>query len=549
MKATWLFSPTAFHGFLGTALAVFLVGAASIAPVCARESVIALGMVDENGVLARSANSVEGVVQSSRSGEGQYTVTVISAGAFAGTTEDRYLAELSVRGLASNDNLVNGNVISVTDDVLTVQIRASDVEDAANPNNALPQDTRFFFAIRRIDPGIGAFDGDSRYFVAAGSVTSSGNPVAVLGIDRIVVTTANLAPGEYTIRLTKAGAFAGDAVTDYLIFLTPNGGGGVTDEAVRGAASAVISDDSVLFEVYTDDVQQDPPGNGPVPQNRPFQFAIYRIEPTEASGLPRTRVVAAAASIDSSGNLVAGGTRLGRGTLASSRVSPGLYRLDLVSPGAFAGVLADRFAVTAFNHGLVFQDELVGASVAVVDENTLRVSIGLTDVQTAGENTGVLSDGPVTVVLHDLDPGFGPDLAIGARPSPGALRGAGTRNANGVGQRIRLDLTGTRTRKFFFASENAAHVFDGTRLTGLGAGGRLKSTFFRTTGGRTNVTAIVRTGGLVAEAVRPGVRIRFEGRLAYRSASSRPTRMVRLIGRSDSDLAEIDLVNARVVPR
>ncbi len=149
--------------------------------------------------------------------------------------------------------------------------------------------------------------------MAAGSVNSGGSKIASFGSSGIAVTTANIGTGEYTINLTKSGGFVGDAVDDYLIFLTPNGGGGVTDESVRGAATAVVSDDTVLFEVYTDDVQQAAPGSSPTPENRAFHFAIFRIDPVAAAGLPESRIVAAVASIDSTGALVAGGSGGGRG--------------------------------------------------------------------------------------------------------------------------------------------------------------------------------------------------------------------------------------------
>lgn len=515
----------------------------------AREALIAMGSVEANGVLERSASPINGVVQSSRSGAGQYTVTVIAAGAFAGTTSASYLAALSARATTSSDNLVNGRVVSVTDDVLTLQVRASDVEDSAFPNLALPEDTRFYFQIHRIDPGGARIDGDSRYLLAAGSVTSGGDKIASFATDGIAVTTANLGPGEYTIQLTKSGAFVGDATDDYLLFLTPRGGGGVSDEAARGSATAVVSDDSVLFEVYTDDVQQAAAGNSPTPENEPFEFSIHRIDAAGAAGIPASRLVLAMASIDSTGALLSGGVRGGAGTLSASRLSEGLYRLEIDAPGAFNGVIGDRYVVNAFNHGTDFQDELVGASLAVVDADTLRVSLGSTDVEIDGENTGVLADLPITVIIYDTDPGFAADLAISAKRAPGSFKGTDFRNASGAGQSIRLALVGTRPRKFFFLSENAGHLTDGTAVKGFGIRGALRSGFFRTTGGRANVTAAIRSGTLVASDLRPGTTVRFEGRTAYRDSDSRPKRNLRLMGRSASRPAAVDQVKVKVLAK
>ncbi len=83
-------------------------------------------------------------------------------------------------------------------------------------------------------------------------------------------------------------------------------------------------------------------------------------------------------------------------------------------------------------------------------------------------------------------------------------------------------------------------------MRGAGTRGKLQSRFFRTTGGKVNVTALIRTGALAGGELRPGNTIRFEGRTAYRRSDSRPSRTIRLIGRSASAPASIDVVKARV---
>ncbi len=93
----------------------------------------------------------------------------------------------------------------------------------------------------------------------------------------------------------------------------------------------------------------------------------------------------------------------------------------------------------------------------------LRVSLGSTDVEVDGQNTGVLSDLPITVIVYDTDPGFATDLGIGTKRTPGSFKGNGLWNGSGAGQGIRLGLTGTGPRRFFFSAENAGHVSDGPR--------------------------------------------------------------------------------------
>jgi hypothetical protein len=56
-----------------------------------------------------------------------------------------------------------------------------------------------------------------------------------------------------------------------------------------------------------------------------------------------------------------------------------------------------------------------------------------------------------------------------------------------------------RTHQIRVHLQNAGHSLDGIRLKGIGTAGPLNTTFFRTTGGKTNVTAEVKTGAVVAD--------------------------------------------------
>jgi hypothetical protein len=532
------------HGVFTSLFAI-----ASLTSAKAEDSVIALGAVNSLGVLGKSANSVGGIVSSSLSGTGDFQITVTAAGAFAGRTANDFVVETTVRGTSSEDNISNGAVTTVTNDVLTVRVRTSDVEDSGNPDGPLAQNSAFSFVVRRIDVGTTSIEGDSRFLLGVGQVTVTGVLLSGFGVDGITVTSSKPNTGEFTINLTKAGGFIGDAIDDYLIMLCAEGGTAADDEAVRGGASSVASDDSVLLEVYSDDVQQAAAGSSPDPFDEPFSFAIYRLTGAETAGGSASRMVAAVAAVSSVGNLVTGASRFGEGTLSASRLSAGLFQLDLVNPGAFAGVAGDRFVVQAFNDSSSSDDELIGAEVNVFNDDTLRVRISATDVEVDGEATGTLNDRNLFVVIYDTDPDFGPDLSIGTKKSFTTLKGREVQNANGAGQGIKLNLTGTAERKFFLAAENTGHSIDGIRLKGIGTAGPLNTSFFRTTGGKTNVTAEVKIGAVVAEDVLPGEIIRFEGRSAYESATTRPTKTMKVRGLSGFEPSSIDLVKAKVVAK
>jgi hypothetical protein len=532
------------HGVFVTLLAIVPLTSAK-----ADDPVIALGAVNSLGAMGKSANSVGGIVSSSLSGTGDFQITVTAAGAFAGRTANDFVVETTVRATSSDDNISNGAVTTVTNDVLTVRVRTSDLEDSANPDGPLAQNSAFSFVIRRIDVGTTSIDGDSRFLLGVGEVTITGALLSGFGIDGITVTSSKSNTGEYTINLTKAGGFAGDTTGDYLIMLCAEGGTGADDEAVRGGASSVVSDDAVLFEVYTDDVQQAVAGSSPNPADEPFSFAIYRLTGAETAGGSASRMVAAVAAVSSIGNVVTGASRFGEGTLSASRLSAGLFQLDLTNPGAFAGVAAGRFVVQAFNDSSSSDDELIGAEVNVFNDDTLRVRISATDVEVDTESTGTLNDRNLFIVIYDTDPDFGPDLSIGTEKSLTTLKGRGVQNANGAGQGIKLNLTGTAKRKFFLAAEHTGHSIDGIRLKGIGTAGPLNTSFFRTTGGKTNVTAEVKIGAVVAEDIFPGEIIRFEGRSAYKRATTRPAKTMKVRGLSGFEPSSIDLVNAKVVAK
>lgn len=528
-------------GALGLLAALFAAPRAS-----AQESMIAMGNVDGGGNLDFEVNSLGAVVASSSLGTGNYQITVTINDGFVGATVDDFIVETTIEGSGAADTVASSQVSSVTDDVVTFNVRTMDVEESATPNAAVATDEDFYFALRRVDVSATTIEGDSRYLLASGNVASDGVLNIAFGVNGIDVTSIRDAEGDYRVTLTKAGAFAGDLSGEYLIFLTQIGAG-TTDQAFRGDVSAFAGDDSVEFRVRSIDVQAAIAADSGVASDDNFIFSIYRLVGDETSGNPSSRLISAIASVDGpTGNLVSGASVFGSSNVTSTRSAVGDYAVTINAPGAFSGSDPERFgAVVGIKGGIT--DRMVVADALVVDDDTVTIDVASHDVQTNGAAQGVAEDNDFYLVLYDLVPEIGPDLGIGTKKPLTTFKGFGTQNATGAGQGIKLNLTGTTQRKFFFASENAGDSIDGLRLKGIATAGPLETTFFRITGGKTNITAEVKTGSLVAEGVRPGEIIRFEGRTAFKSATTRPAKTIKLRGTSDFQTSARDLVKAKVV--
>lgn len=530
-----------------TAGALGLLAAFLAAPrASAQESMIAMGNVSNSGNLDFEINSLGAVVASSSLGVGHYEITVTINDAFVGATANDFIVETSIEGSGADDIVASSQVSSVTDDVVTFNVRTMDVEESATPNAAVVVNEDFYFALRRVDVSATVLEGDSRYLLAAGNVDSDGVLNVAFGVNGIAVSSIRDGEGNYRVILTKTGAFVGDLSGEYLIFLTQIGSG-ATDQAFRGDVTTTAGDDSVEFRVRSLDVQASIAADAGTAADDNFVFSIYRLVGDETTGSPASRLISAIASVDGpTGNLVTGASVFGVSNVSSSRTAEGVYEVTITAPGAFAGSDPDRFAAMVGIKGGII-NRMAVANAVVSNDDTILVEVATHDVQTAGEVQGVLEDNDFYLVLYDLTPDLGPDLGIGTKRSLTTFKGFGTQNENGAGQGIRLNLTGTTQRKFFFASENTGDSIDGLRLKGLSTRGPLESSFFLVDGGKTNITASVKTGELVAEGVRPGDVVRFEGRTAFKSATTRPTKTIRLRGTSDLQTSSLDLVKAKVV--
>jgi hypothetical protein len=538
MKTFRLFRPTL--GALGLLVVLCTATRAS-----AQESMIAMGNVNPNGSLALEVNSLDAVVTSSSPGTGDYEISISRAGAFTGTTLDDFIVETTIEGTVVSDTISSALVSAVTDDVLTLRVRTMDVEESALPASATAANEDFYFAVRRLDTSATTINGDTRFLVATGNVNSNGTLNSSFGVDGVEVSSVRNGLGDYGVTLTKTGAFTDDDAQEYLIFLTQIGSG-TDDQAFCGDSSDVTGNDTSVFRVRSVDVQAAVAADNGTASDDNFIFSIYRLAGAETAGNPSSQLISAMAKVAGTGTLVSGASVFGAANVASTRSGPGTYSVTITQPGAFTDSTPSRFgAIAGINNGLI--DRMVVADAEVTDANTVTVNVVTHDVQNPGASQGVAEDNAFFLVLYDTTPDLGPDLSIGTKRSLTSFKGIGTLNESGAGQGIRLNLSGTTERKFFFASSNAGDSIDGLLLKSIATAGPLETSLFRVTGGKTNITAAAKTGSLVAEGVRPGETIRFEGRTAFKSETSRPTKNMKLRGSSELQSSSRDLVKAKVV--
>lgn len=525
---------------------LFLAGGS---PLVAQESLVAIGNVNTSGGLDVEANTVGGVVASSRPNTGEYLVTVTATDAFVGASPADFLIETTIEASSSGDDISNGAVISVTDDVLTVRVRVADVEDSGSVSAAVAVNASFFFVIRRVDPLATVSEGDTRFLLSAGRMASSGSLVSSFALNGLISSSVRVNTGEYVLTLSKANAFVGDSTLDYVVLLTPIGGDG-DDKTVRGDVTNISSDDSASFVFCVDDVQSAVPANAAVPANRAFAYAIYRLDGIDLTGAPASTLNAALVSVAQNGTLVFGQSSIPGATISSAHLDTGRYQVDIVAPGQFSPSDADRFAPIASIRSADLIDEIIKTTVSVPDVNTLRLAVAVDDVQDSGSPAGVnFSNASFTLSLVDTDPEIFHDLTISTRKAAATYRGGGIINKTGAGQTVRLNLDGTRLGRVYFKSKNVGHASDVLRVRGQAIFGRLNSHFFNTTAGRRNVTAQVKIGSAMSDDVRPGEVERFEGRIRYKNAGSSPNVVSKFSTIPRSGPLKTDLVRVLVKPR
>lgn len=491
------------------------------APVSAQDSLIAIGRVASNGSLTNSANTVGGIVSSSLNGTGDYTVTVNAANAFVGASTSDFVVQATVAENLDNDEVAKVYVSSVNNNQLTVLVHIDDVEDSTNTSAPEPRSWDFYFTIYHVPSGA-PVSGASRFLLSTGSVNGNGTLASGTAIEGNALSTTKVGTGNYNITLTRIGGFVGDSASDYVLNLATNTSS--DDEVIRGEVEATASAHSVTFKVRTDEAQDESSDNSDGdPIDQPFFFSIYRIPSGPVPGRASSNLLAALAKVSAAGALQTNASMPNGGTISSVRNSAGSYTLTLNSPGAFAGRSADEFVLNLTGDFGDSADETVMGNFAIVNDDTAEIDVYTVDVESVGLANGFLNDLGFHVVLLDAVGNVRPDLLTGLKKNPNQMVGNDIYNFGAAGQKVTLKLPGTSKRKFFFNLENDGNIVDQVNLTASGAGNKVRTKYFRTSGGRTNITAQIKAAGHVEDRIAPGRAVKFEAQVNYKNAGNRPT--------------------------
>jgi len=532
---------------LAVAGLLLLAAIGATATAVAQDTLVALGRVESTGVLSSSQNTVGATVGVVDNGTGDFTVTVSATGAFAGASADEFVVELTIAGGGLSDDLAKSSV-SVSDDLLSVDVAIVDLEDASNVDEGEVRDRDFFFVIRRAPVGAATVFEGTRYLRALGVIDTDGTLLSGYGLDGISVSGVRDAEGDYTITLTKSNGYATDTLEEHLIMLTPINGN-EQDQVMQGTPVSIADNNAVLFRVRSADVQIHNADDTVTAMDNKFGFTIYRLNDTNVGGVPDSQFLTALANIqgsDGSADLAVG-AQSGM-VVNSTRNSEGDYRITVTALGAFAGMTGDDFVshVTLRQTGAA--DEAGNTEVTVFNNDTLHVDVNTNDLEQDTEPQGVAQDADFALALYSIDPIVQPDLRIGTKKALTKHKGDEVINPNGAQQGIRLKLEGRNKERFFFAIENDGNVVDDLRLSEAGAGNILKTKYFNIQGGRTNITATVRTGGEAASDLAPGKFERFEAQTKYRKLLKRPNRKLQITGTSIHSPANADTVKVKVKP-
>lgn len=490
--------------------------------VDAQDTIVAFGKIISGGTLAASTSPTGVIAGSISNATGSYNLSLFKTGAFTGTTAGDYVVETSISSVNHGDSICNASVVSISNDILTIRIRIMDLEDSAFPALAAAVDSDIMFVVRRIDGIASGTAIGSRHLVAAGNVRSSGDLDSGFGVDGVSVQTGRGGVGEYSVLLSKTGAFATDSHNDYVMIVSPRNVG-TPDVAVRGGSYYLISDDTATFYVRSDDVQSATPSNTPVAADTAFAFAIYRMGSQDAAGSPSSNLIAAIASVDgATGTLEAGRAAFPGAVVSSTRSSEGRYDIFIDAPGAFAGKDPAQYVSLVTLNSIGQIDKLAKTRVAIENAGRLRIDVNVDDVEHDTSDVGTPDDMSFFVTVYDAAPLLSHDLRVGPKSSGAKAKGGGIFNSSGAGQSIKLAMPGVAKRRAFYRSVNSGPSVDSLRLKTGKISRSLKATFLLTSPLRSNVTAAAKSGGLVTEGLRPGDSVGLQATIRYRKLSTRP---------------------------
>lgn len=530
-------------------LLLFIAASLAAGNALGQGSLIAIGEVSNGSFLSPSMSPIGATITVVPVATGTRNITVAATGAFAGAAESDFVIQLTDSVPATSDSALAAEVFSVTPDLLTVKVRSMDVAVANPPDIAVAEDINFAFAIHRTDGLTNGSPLDSPYILASGSVNLNGGLVSGFGVDGHSIITGKTETGRYFINVVKAGAMAADSASDYILFLSTTSNA-LPDVGIRGSVFSTFSEDFAHFKVATDDVQSATPSNGVFAADAPFAFLIYRIAPAESVASPRSKLLAAMATVNgTSGALVSAKAGFPGVTISSLRVSEGFYRIFFDAPGAFAGVDADRYVPLVSMHSVNTIDEIVKAKTIVVNDNRMRVDVTVDDVQHNGDADGIPSDGTFFLTLYDVAPPMSQDLSVGPKATGAGARGRGIMNGSGVGQALNLPLKGRKPRTVFYRSVNSGLSIDNLRVRSLGTSPKLAVQFFATTGTRRNVTALAKSGSVIETGLLPGDSRGLQALIRYKSVKKRRNAVVALRSVSDYDPTGQDLNLVKTKPK
>ncbi len=515
----------------------------------AQDSLIAVGEVTNSSFLVSSFSPIGGTVAVQSVATGSRNITVAATGAFTGASDSDFVIQLTDAVPAQSDSALSAEVISVTPDLLTVRVRSMDVEVADPADIAVAKDINFAFAIHRIDGFTNGAPLESPYLLAAGSVNLNGGLVSGFGVDGHTMMTGKTETGRYFINVIKAGALAADSSSEYFLFLSTTSNA-LPDVGIRGSVFHTLSDDFANFKVATDDLQGATPSNGVFAADAPFAFAVYRIAPAETADMPRSKLLAAAATVNgTSGSLVEAKAGFPGVTISSLRVSEGFYRIFFDAPGAFAGVDASRYVPLVSMTSSTTIDEIVKAKTIVVNDNRMRVDVTVDDVQHNGDADGIPSDGSFFLTLYDTDPDMAHDLSLAPKKTGAGARGSGIISASGAGQTLNLALKGKKPKPVYYQVRQSGQSIDSLRLRTVGMSAKLLAQFYITSGTRRNVTAMAKTGAIVESGVLPGSSVGLQASVRYKSAKKRRNALFALRSISGYSPTSFDTTFVKTKPK
>lgn len=522
-------------------LATVLLGTAHHA-FSQQPTLIAFGRVDESGGITRYATTVDATISGMGFTNGRCVVEVERENAFIGYTVDEIVVHTTLTSPVYKKTNVVASINDLTDHKISVDVRMSDIEDSAAPDAHVPEDCPFYFAIHRIPGGASIIPGSSPYLFATGRYGSFGAISSGVTVPDCEVTSNWVSDGYVELTFTKPGAFADDDGSDYVVIATPYSTGS-QDKMVRVYTSDFATDDSVTIRFRTYDAQDESDDDNIDPINETVYYTIYRVPTIHANSYYQSNQLTAMGRIDGSDASIFGATTsLPGGIISANRVGTGNYEIFIESPGAFAGLNLNDFTLQLSIDHHANIDELVSGRAVVIDANTLRIDAHVDDVEQPGTDLGTPTDRNVTFLLHSTQVRLRSDMKIGKKLNAAKMKGNNLYNLNAAGQKIRVRGKGSRAR-YFFAAQNDGNLQDTLTLRKSGKFRGNKPGIIRLTGGRANVTARVKSGGLKMPDMNANQSVRFKAKVKIRGA--RRSSKLRLVtastrgGSSDTCLAKV----------